>query len=64
MGYAIFIEECGHFRRDHILIVRNCNEGDFLARLRFSLSDRSRIFLGVWLWCGAHNDSVYTKLRS
>jgi|GEM_PF-5161858 len=42
MGYAILIEKLGHFSLDHILIVRNRNEGNFLARLAFSLSDGSR----------------------
>ncbi len=55
MGHSIFIEEFGHFCRNHIPIVGHGNERDFLAGLRFSLGGRRGCLLGLWSWSIAHN---------
>lgn len=56
MRYPILVEEFGHFRCNHVPIIWDGNERNFLSGLRFSLGDRRRSFLGVWLWHGAHNN--------
>lgn len=61
MGYSIFIEEFGHFRRDHIPIVGHRNERDFLAGLRFILGGRRGCLLGLWSWSIAHNRVSITR---
>ena len=55
MGYSILIKKFGHFRCDHVLIVGDRNERNFLAGLRLRFSGRKRCLRGFWIWCVAHH---------
>ncbi len=37
MGDTVLIEEFGHFVCHHVPVIRNRDEGDFFARLRFAI---------------------------
>ncbi len=48
MRYAVLIKERSHFRRNHVLVVRDRDERNFLTGLRWCLRSRGRYLLGMW----------------
>ncbi len=55
MGYPILIKQLGHFRCNHVSIVGNRDQGDFLTRLRCRVSGGRRILLGILILRVAHS---------
>ncbi len=55
--YSVFVEYCGHLFGDHVAIVGDGNQRDFLAWLRQVWFRRLRLFLFLSHICSIHQDN-------
>ena len=66
--HSVFVEHCGHLFGNHVTVVRDGNQRDFLAWLRWVCLRRLWLFLFLSHVCSIHQDNSqkwsYSKASS
>ncbi len=71
VAYPVFVEQLGHFFGDHVTVIWNRDERDFLARFRNALGRERFSFRLFWLvvhaqsiHCCGGEKGIYSKASS